>query len=88
MQNGIWDPLPAASAACLAFLAPGIGMAPLQIVQLIATCGKSKEHAMWPPCATLAVAHIKYLLEAPFNLARPGLPAITTDALTAVIPNA
>ena len=29
---------PAASFACLAFLAPGMGNAPLQIVQLIATC--------------------------------------------------
>ena len=32
---------PAASFACLAFFAPGMGSAPLQMHQLMATCGIS-----------------------------------------------
>ncbi len=32
---------PAASRACFAFLAPGMGMAPLHSVQLMATCHAS-----------------------------------------------
>ena len=32
-----WLAVPAASLACRAFLAPGMGTAPLQMVQLIAT---------------------------------------------------
>ena len=60
--------LPAASLACFAFFAPGMGKVPLQMHQLIATCEHKEEH---PVTAAFMNKMCRGAMLASFVLANP-----------------